>query len=226
MSDIYKTAMEKELLYNNIYYKDIFKKTEKIAQTVLFYLRNKKDNSQEDVFIKDAEEGARAVVDDALATLSCTSHTVPFRARTLLFRLIALDSRLRLLVASGTLPATHHAIFHNEIDAVVRALGVYIAPHHTPPADEHEHHVRQRVARAGVPPLPVAPDGRLPRRQRIVQILSEKKEVTIKDISEHIKDCSEKTIQRELNTMIKDNVVLRNGNRRWSLYTLATTARP
>ena len=58
------------------------------------------------------------------------------------------------------------------------------------------------------------------RRARIKTIIEAKKEATIKDISEIITDCSEKTIQRELNAMIEENIVKRQGERRWSKYSL------
>lgn len=59
------------------------------------------------------------------------------------------------------------------------------------------------------------------RQNIIIGLLRKKKELTIKDISEVIKDCSEKTIQRELNSFIAEGVVKRTGERRWSKYWLA-----
>ncbi len=58
------------------------------------------------------------------------------------------------------------------------------------------------------------------RRTRIHTILEAKGEATIKDISEIVTDCSEKTVQRELNAMIEQNVVKRHGERRWSKYSV------
>ena len=45
-------------------------------------------------------------------------------------------------------------------------------------------------------------------------------EASIKDISEIISDVSEKTVQRELNAMIDENIVKRQGERRWSKYSI------
>lgn len=42
--------------------------------------------------------------------------------------------------------------------------------------------------------------------------------VSIKEISLVVRGCSEKTIQRELNSMIEQGVVIRKGERRWSTY--------
>ncbi len=59
------------------------------------------------------------------------------------------------------------------------------------------------------------------RQQLILGIIKEIGESSIKDISDNIKDCSEKTIQRELNTLIYDGVLRKVGERRWSKYILA-----
>ncbi len=44
--------------------------------------------------------------------------------------------------------------------------------------------------------------------------------MTIKDFSTYIKDCSEKTIQRQLLDLVKDGVLKKDGERRWSRYSL------
>jgi len=59
------------------------------------------------------------------------------------------------------------------------------------------------------------------RRSSIVALLKRNKELSIKDFSNVIKDCSEKTIQRELNDMLEEGVLKRVGERRWSKYSLA-----
>lgn len=58
------------------------------------------------------------------------------------------------------------------------------------------------------------------RKTRIVENLKKHGPLTIKDIASHVKDCSEKTIQRELIGLIKDKIVQRRGERRWSVYSL------
>ncbi len=49
---------------------------------------------------------------------------------------------------------------------------------------------------------------------------SKKEQLSIKDITEIIKDCSEKTIQRQLIDMVKTGVLEKQGERRWSTYSL------
>ncbi len=58
------------------------------------------------------------------------------------------------------------------------------------------------------------------RQNIILGLLKKKKELTIKDIAQVIKDCSEKTIQRELISFIEAGVLKRTGERRWSKYSL------
>lgn len=59
------------------------------------------------------------------------------------------------------------------------------------------------------------------RQSIILSIIKKKGEVTVKDVSEVIKNCSEKTLQRELNSLLSSGVVKRVGERRWSKYSLA-----
>ncbi|MDD4989311.1 MAG: hypothetical protein PHV42_02695, partial [Candidatus Pacebacteria bacterium] len=49
---------------------------------------------------------------------------------------------------------------------------------------------------------------------------STKQSLTIKDIGEFVKDCSEKTIQRQLIGMVKSGILEKQGERRWSTYSL------
>lgn len=63
-------------------------------------------------------------------------------------------------------------------------------------------------------------EGRSSRQNTILSLIKKKGELTIKDISEVIKDCSEKTIQRELISFISKGIVKRIGERRWSKYSL------
>ncbi len=41
---------------------------------------------------------------------------------------------------------------------------------------------------------------------------------SIKDIAKIVKGCSEKTVQRELNALIKKGLIVREGEKRWSVY--------
>src|SRR5690606_35478872 len=112
-----------------------------------------------------------------------------------------------------------------EIDGVLRGINKYLV--RTSAFEDLDYKVgsteapaRPRIsAPAAEAPKPAAsPD--VDRRERIKVVLSAKGEATIKDITDIITDLSSKTVQRELNAMIEDNIVKRQGERRWSKYSL------
>lgn len=59
------------------------------------------------------------------------------------------------------------------------------------------------------------------RKESIINLLKKDSNLTIKDFTKVIKDCSEKTIQRELISLVKEGVIKKLGERRWSTYSLA-----
>ena len=56
------------------------------------------------------------------------------------------------------------------------------------------------------------------RRDSILRLLDKKDKISIKDAVSAIEGCSEKTIQRELVSLVQDGVLLKEGERRWSTY--------
>ncbi len=62
------------------------------------------------------------------------------------------------------------------------------------------------------------------RREEILAIVKDKKEVTISDIKARARgvlvSCGEKTLQRELISMVKEGILERMGEKRWSRYFL------
>jgi hypothetical protein len=63
---------------------------------------------------------------------------------------------------------------------------------------------------------------RLGRRNTILKLIKDKKEVTIKEVSNVVPDVSEKTIQRELLNLVSEGVLKKTGEKRWSRYSLKT----
>jgi len=63
-------------------------------------------------------------------------------------------------------------------------------------------------------------DKKLQRQEVIVSVLKNQSNLTIKDFSKVIKDCSLKTIQRELIDLVNKGIVKKEGERRWSRYSL------
>lgn len=58
------------------------------------------------------------------------------------------------------------------------------------------------------------------RRPKIIEIIKEKGEVNVNDILTSFPGISSKTIQRELNALVEENVLKRVGEKRWSKYFL------
>lgn len=59
------------------------------------------------------------------------------------------------------------------------------------------------------------------RRAAILAVLQKKDRISVKDVAQVITDCSEKTLQRELLGLVAQGVLKKEGERRWSMYSLA-----
>ncbi len=59
------------------------------------------------------------------------------------------------------------------------------------------------------------------RRAMILSVLQKKDRISVKDVAQVITDCSEKTLQRELLGLVAQGVLKKEGERRWSTYSLA-----
>ncbi len=58
------------------------------------------------------------------------------------------------------------------------------------------------------------------RKTVIIELLKKQSNLTIKDFTKVIHNCSEKTIQRELLDLVSKGVIKKEGERRWSTYSL------
>jgi hypothetical protein len=67
---------------------------------------------------------------------------------------------------------------------------------------------------------PSSAKGLSDRQQIIIKELRNKGQLTVKDLAEKIKGCSEKTIQRELLSLVGSGVLKKEGERRWSRYSV------
>lgn len=68
-------------------------------------------------------------------------------------------------------------------------------------------------------------EGKTSRQVLVLAIIKDKghgAEVSIKDIAERFTDCGEKTIQRELTSLVEKGILKKTGDRRWSRYSLVT----
>lgn len=58
------------------------------------------------------------------------------------------------------------------------------------------------------------------RRAKILEEVKRHEKVSVKDIARVIIDCSEKTLQRELLALVEEGILHKEGERRWSRYSL------
>jgi hypothetical protein len=58
------------------------------------------------------------------------------------------------------------------------------------------------------------------RKSAIIDLLKKQSHLTIKDFTKSIHGCSEKTIQRELLDLVAKGIIKKEGERRWSTYSL------
>ena len=63
-------------------------------------------------------------------------------------------------------------------------------------------------------------DNKGSRRDTILSLAKKKDFITVRDVTEVISGCSEKTIQRELSTLVDLNILKKEGEKRWSKYSL------
>lgn len=232
--DILKaTDSTRRLVQDDSYYKYIFKKTEKVV-SVIFYVSNSVEKgSQTERVIEDVLDTARTAHNQILKTLEIRSHLAEEALRDAAHSLIALDSKLRIASSVGAISAEVLHVLIVEIDGILRGINKYLVrtsafddldykvsgstdstPVHNPrPTNQLENHTTRKPDNQNT-----SPDS--DRRERIKVVLGAKGEATIKDITDIITDVSSKTIQRELNAMIEDNLIKRHGERRWSKYSL------
>ncbi len=226
----------KKLLNNDNYYRHIFKKTEKIISVVFYILNNVDIDKKSETLVSNIASKAHFAHENALRTLEVKLVSSKEVLEQFAQSLVGLDSTLRVSAASGFITPEIMAVVGGEIDTVLRGLRTYIQTNSSTDdflfAQSYPSVYSGEVAQAPVrkerkASAPASADteaknvsNQNDRRERIKTILEAKKEATIKDISEIITDVSEKTIQRELNAMIDENVVKRQGERRWSKYSI------
>lgn len=58
------------------------------------------------------------------------------------------------------------------------------------------------------------------RREKILKLVKDNREVMVKDIAAHFPELSEKTLQRELVSLVESGVLKKTGERRWSRYSV------
>jgi len=210
-----------------------FLKSEKIAHVLSFLA---------DTVSPSAAEGLRKLCVEALDLPSTIVHFAAGEvdARILLADVFALLSSVRLAGARGSIAPENASIIGQEYEALAEkiAASVHLSPFAS--ADDFVLPVVGGQETAFPTPLSrlVGPasfptslnlkdnkghirlhsQGQEERLAKILDFVLKNKRVSIKEIAAVVRDCSEKTIQRELALLIQQGLVKKAGERRWSVY--------
>jgi DNA-binding transcriptional ArsR family regulator len=233
----------KRLSADTEYFNNVFKRTEKVVSVVFYILANLEDKKDSQVHIEILKDRALKTHEAALQTLPLQAQAVAEGVRKFQYTLVALESTLRVAEAAAVVPAHINQMLFEQLVTIER----YISNHylHSEGIDLGEQATMLETKNRKPAPTVKRPE-QLPRRrsvqipagdissdaymvysqltdraERIKTVLEAKPHATIKDITEIITDVSEKTIQRELNSLIEKGQVQREGERRWSRYSVA-----
>ena len=229
-------VLEKNI-FNNIFEKDIrrvfiYKKAERLAKAIHLIAP---------AFIESAS--LRNRIDAIAVGLVDAAILPPGASRTALSReLLTLSSVLGIARTGGILSSMNADLIAHEAHILLQEVAVYEEPRlfldeavtlsdiakNATRHDSQQKSVGPRVtnpARTNVSYKGHIKDIRnsliKDRTSAILSVIKNKRKASIKDISTLIRDVSEKTIQRELGALIASGVVLKEGERRWSTYSLS-----
>lgn len=235
----------KRLSSDSNYYANVFKKTEKIVSVTFYVLSETKRLPNTETHIEIIKDRALKTHELSLETLSLQTHEQREGLLRFQYGLVSLESTLRVAQMAGVIPADIFMLLADQLDAVLRYLNNhYLKENGISVAELTEVAVPKTAAKATtksrattasptrqrrvqVPAGDISTDAYLvysqltDRAERIKTVLEAKPQATVKDIAEVITDVSEKTIQRELNSLIEKGQVIREGERRWSKYSVA-----
>ncbi|MCA9356592.1 hypothetical protein KC872_00120, partial [Candidatus Kaiserbacteria bacterium] len=225
-----KTIKIKRLSDDTDYYNNVFKKTEKIVSVTFYILSETRNNANIETHIQIIKDRALKTHELSLRTLALQPHEQSEGLLQFQYGLVALESTLRVAQMAGVIPQDIFLLLADQLDSVLRYLnhhylqnkGIAVEELVETPYTSSQHlagdktrtssQVRRR--RVNVPAGDISTDAYLvhsqltDRSERIKTVLEAKPQATIKDISEIITDVSEKTIQRELNSLIEKGQVV------------------
>lgn len=210
-------ALEKSI-FNNIFEKDIrrvfvYKKAERLAKAIHLIAP-----------AFSASMSLRNRMDAVAIGLIDAAILPPGAARPLFSReLLVLSSLLSIARTSGFLSSMNADLISREAHILLQEVAMYEEPR----LSLTEAPTLSSIAKKALPreqhrtQSSAVPKGHIKdRSEAILSVIRDKGAASIKDISTLIRNVSEKTIQRELLTLIVSGKVRKQGERRWSTYLL------
>lgn len=237
MSSILKTFvnnMSDLPIYNN---QEIYKKSERIAAAI--FLVSDKISDTENLKTK-IRSLSLDLVSLCISIKDDLNYDYKNKIHLLEKNILELMALINITSISGLLSSMNASILRNEFEAFLKQAASLKSKYETRGADipNNFFNVPNDIARNitvkdtsyYMPenmvemPLKAIDKEHLNRKdfrtKNILDLIQSKGNVSIKDISTHIKGCSEKTVQRELNMLINKGIVKKTGERRWSRYSL------
>ncbi len=224
------------------YYNSVFKRTEKVVSVVFYILSHINQKDSFETYVSLIKEKGLETHEVSLKTLMLQGHEVEEGLHSFQHALLGLLSTLRVAEAARVIPTDIFFMLSEQIDGIQRyvqnhylkdsgievGIMALIEPRSNKrPAQVASPKKVSRPRRVNIPAGDISSDAHFvysqltDRAERIKTVLEAKPQATIKDISEIITDVSEKTIQRELNSLIEKGQVIRQGERRWSKYSVS-----
>ncbi len=213
---------------NNFIY--ALKKTEKIVQAI--YLVTSHLNDTEPLKI-ELREKSLSLLSYSLALNSENSYERQELVRSFLSTGVEISSLMRVASVSGNISTNNATILSNEIESVASHVREKVFPQDstkglilskdffaTDIPEFEKNDKGQNMVNKGLKMAVKQKDRKNSRQHEILDLLKKQSHLTIKDFARVISDCSEKTIQRELIDLVEKGVVVREGERRWSRYSL------
>jgi DNA-binding transcriptional ArsR family regulator len=231
-------------IFNNVFEKDIrrifiYKKAERLAKALHLITPAFQDST----ILKDKIDAI------ALALVAAAVLPPPVARTTLSRELLSLSSIISIARTGGLLSHMNAEIISREAHGLLQEVAGYeeprVALEEAPTLSIISRDARKKEAMEGRIAAPAlgkakaemtlrkegtrakkdisdngAPSGE--RTGAVLSVIKDKGKVSIKDISTLIRGVSEKTIQRELSALVASGVVRKEGERRWSTYSLSS----
>lgn len=208
----------------------IYKKTERLVSAV-YLLSN---------IISDKEPIKWQLRETALGLIF--KSQLPSDRNTFITSILSLISVLEIAHISGLISDMNFSVIKGEFERLIIVMEeekeknyprVISFPEHLFTAPDTGHNSTSPVdvlckghnnlsdrARRPIGLMAVKKEDKSNRQEVIISLLNKNKELGIKDFTSSIKDCSEKTIQRELASLVSKGLVKKQGEKRWSRYSL------
>ena len=196
------------------------------------------------VLSENVSESQRGDLRDLAASAAAVPERIVFLAageedpRSVEAAVFAAISKIRLAVTARLIHVDNASIIVGEYEAILERLQRSLHPSpfltaadfHIPELSGPEHApdvLPSPLFEQALPPAPHIKDtykgqSQTPkasnRQEVILAVVLQGNGVSIKDISDVVRDCSEKTIQRELAELVRQGRIKKVGERRWSQY--------